>query len=303
MGFLGMCEDDPVREALKGVFRNATLVSVPEERIAPLLMVTARKGKFALIGMVSDAVTGDPLAIPPDFIRPSRMPDLSGKKSRSVNVDLGLKIMEGFLRGFGISAPQITAKFEGAREVSFSFGNVVNYYVSNVQLGRLLEGRSIDSNNPALEMFFDEDPPPLLVLNSTVTSSDFTISVEKKRTEDFQLDVPAIQQVVADLNVGVTVSTSSGLDIKFQGDKDLGFAFTAVRFYLDSDGRIVSMPPDWLIQELDHNLDELAGPNVVVTYAPDEVSLGPPDQAALLEWDEDYSAELPTREVITTVSR
>ena len=100
------------------------------------------------------------------------------------------------------------------------------------------------------------------------------------RTEggDFHLDIPAIQQIVTQAQAGVQVSSASSRELTFQGDKQLAFAFSCVRLYLNDDGKIVAMPPD-----LDTNR-VFGYTRGRVVYSPDRVLLS--REPAMVEWDE-----------------
>lgn len=81
------------------------------------------------------------------------MADVSGKRSRKGSFDLGLQILEGFLKGFGVPLAGIMVKLEGASEVSFSFKNVNRMFVDINALGRALTDCQIDPQNPADSIF------------------------------------------------------------------------------------------------------------------------------------------------------
>jgi hypothetical protein len=282
MAFLGLCPGDTLTTTLREVF-GANIVRVPEERIQPLCVIASMEGRSKFRGALAPLVSGQPeLAFDPTHVIDSQMADVSGKRSRKVNLELGLRILEGFLQGFGVPSAGVSARLQGASEVSFSFRNVRRRYVDNNWLGRVLAGRVIDRNNPAAEIFFGEDGYSFLVVDSVITSSDFSISVERTAAQGFNLDVPAIQTLVAQAKAGVEVTTSSGFDLIFQGEKSLSFAFSCVRLYLNKAGKITSMPP-----EFDVVLDRGLLPSMTgheLLYSPDRVLLS--EKPGLMAWDE-----------------
>jgi hypothetical protein len=111
-------------------------------------------------------------------------------------------------------------------------------------LGRALTNRIIDLQNPATSIFSQDGTHTFLVIDSVITSSDFSMRVDKTSSQSFKLDVPAIQTIVSQANVEVKVSTASGCDLVFQGDKWMAFAFSCIRLYLDENGTITAMPPE-----------------------------------------------------------
>jgi hypothetical protein len=281
MSFLNLCPD-PLIKTLREVF-GANIIRVPEERIQPLCVIASKENRSKFRGALAPLVSGQPeLVFSSTDIISSQMADVSGRRSRKVSLDLGLQILDGFLQGFGIPSAGISSKFEGASEVSFSFKNVKRYYVDNNWLGRMLSGRIIDKNNPAAEIFFRDDPYSFLVIDSVITSSDFSISVEKTSNKDFKIDVPVIQTLVAQASAEVKVSTSSGYDLIFQGTKNLSFAFSCVQLYLNQTGKITSMPPEFDIVLERNLLPSTAGHELL--YAPDRILLS--EQPCLLSWEE-----------------
>lgn len=242
MAFLGLCKDDPLVGTLSEVF-GANIVRVPEERIRPLSVVSVCDGRSSFRGELAYLVKDlSPPDLDPSHLNTSRMTDLSGKRSRKVSADLGLQILDGFLRGFGVPSAGIQQKLTGASQVSFSFKNVQRMHADVGWLGHTLSGHAIDKSNAAAAICFGEDGCEFLVIDSVITSSDFSISVDRTEGGDFHLDIPAIQQIVTQAQAGVRVSSASSRELTFQGDKQLAFAFSCVRLCLDDDGKIVAMP-------------------------------------------------------------
>jgi hypothetical protein len=280
MAYLGLCPD-PLLQTLRDVF-GANIVRVPEERIQPLSVIASKEGRAKFRGALAPLISGEPeMAFDPAHFITSQMADVSGKRSRKVNLELGLQILEGFLQGFGIPAAGVSSKFRGASEVSFSFKNVKRCYIDNNWLGRILAGRFIDKNNPAAEIFFRDDGYSFLVIDSVITSSDFSISVDRASARNFSLDVPAIQTLLSQAKAGVEVTTSSGYDLIFQGAKELSFAFSCVQLYLNKQGKITSMPPEFDVVLERSLLSSASGHELL--YSPDRVLLG--EKPGLLAWD------------------
>jgi hypothetical protein len=280
MAFLDLCDKDPLVTTLSEVF-GANIVRVPEERIQPLSVIASDGSRSSFRGALGPLLVGTPIQVTSGT---SQMADLSGKRSRSVNLQLGLQILQGFLSGFGIPSAGIGAKLQGASEVSFTFKNVTRTYVDPNVLGSALAGRALDRKNPAAAIFLQDGTYTCLVIDSVIASSDFAINVDKKRDESFNLDVPVIQNLVSQAKAGVQVTTTSGLDLIFQGSKSLAFAFTCVRLYLDAHGVITSLPPEASVPALAKRLQELQRSDQVLRYTPDRIQLR--SRPGLLSWDE-----------------
>lgn len=275
MGILKLCDNDPLVQTLAEVF-HANIVRVPEERVRPLCVIGAHRRRLAYRGGLGDLLAGERLAeLYAPVFKSAEMADVAGKRSRRVDAKLGLDIMGGFLRGFGVpAAAGIQAQFAGAAEVSFSFGKVQRQYIEPSQLGCLLAGRCLDAANPVAACFLQDDAWDCLLIDSVITSSDFSIQVERRAQQDFRLDIPAIEQVLSSAKAGMTVAGASALSLTFQGPKPLTFAFSCQRLLLDQNGKIVQMPPETRNRAF-------AG-----TIAPVLLADGP----GMLEWDESLEA-------------
>jgi hypothetical protein len=273
MPWLNLCPGDPLVDTLTEVF-GANIVRVPEARIQPLTVAAVRDSQSSFRGALAPLLHGPADALAAVAIGQSRMADLSGRRSRRVAVDLGLDILDGFLRGFGVSGAALRHQFDGVAEVSFTFREVHRAFVDANQLGRALRGRRIAPDNPAAAIFFGDDPYDLLLIDSAIGSREFTLQIERKQKTDFSLDVPAIQDFVAKANAQVTVESAAGRDLTFSGTEALSFAFTCLRFLLDDDGRIVALPPD------------TGGGRAFGPAAPEPGRVRLNGRPALLEWDE-----------------
>jgi hypothetical protein len=241
MAFLKLCRGDPIVDTLTDVF-HANIIRVPEERYAPLIVLAARGDIVSFRGKLSNLIGGSAPAFPQPTN--SQMTEVTGKKSRSVNVDLGLSILDGFLKGFGIPSMGVQSTFKGVKKVSYTFNSVVRKYLDVGEIGDLLVGTVVNEKNPAAAIFFGDDPYRFLVIDSIVTSSQFTIAVEDSGDAKVKFDVPAVQKLIGDAKVGVTVVSETGYDLSFSGPQQLAFAFTCQEFLLDADGRVTKLIPD-----------------------------------------------------------
>lgn len=270
---------DPLVRALRATF-GANVVRVPEKRVKPLAVIAARKGRVALRGTLNPILQGrKKFDIPRSAKATSRMADLRDRQSKNVSIDLGLDIMDNFLAGFGVPTAGINAHLSGATDVAFSFHDVHREWIDVNWLGRALAGRAIDRQNPAASIYFRKPKWQLLVVDSIIVSSDFTIAVTKSKTQSFKLDIPAIQETLGNLSAKVTVDSASGKELTFRGPDRLTFAFTAVHPHIADDGSISALPPGDTSTVLANQAE-----GTVVTYGLNHVELS--DQDAMIEWDE-----------------
>jgi hypothetical protein len=222
---------------------HATPLRVPSELIAPLTVIAQHGEQRAERGQL-DHILNQPLgpSFRDDAEREGQLAAISGQRSRSLKLELGLELLAGFLAGFGIPSAKLGAAFSGAEEVAFTFRRVKQVSLDIGVLGRALESRSI-SRNAATEIFFQENPWRLTVVDSVIQSPSFEIAVTKKREASFELSVPAIAEAVGEASAKVAVEAASKLAVTFSGPRALTFAYSAVRFFLDPSGVVHSLPP------------------------------------------------------------
>ncbi|KAA2238775.1 hypothetical protein F0L74_21405 [Chitinophaga agrisoli] len=234
MSVFNLCSGDPVMKLLKKTFQ-ATPIRIPEERFKPLGAIAAKGDTHKFFGRIENLLTvTTPFDKEPDI---SQMADVSGTKTKEVDFDLGFELLSGFLRGMGMEGASLKASFSGVQKVSFSFQDVKRHHLDIGELGNFFAGKQFNKENPAARLFMEQEATCLIV-DSTIVSNNFTINAEKLSDNSVQIDVPAIQQIIGDLNAGITVKSSGSTSISFTGPTPLAFAFSAIRCEVDEDGFI-----------------------------------------------------------------
>lgn len=230
MSFIKLCSDDPILSLLRKTW-NANPITVPEERIRPLVVLSKTK-ITTYLGPIEDLlVTGPAVSL---TSQDSLMANVSATSSKSVSLDLGLQVMDGFLKGFGVGSGTVKSAFEDTTEISFSFQNVSRNYINSTALSKLLKNRKFDPNDPIVKKFIDEEAK-CLIITSVITSNNFTMKKEQHGGANIDFNVDAISNSLSTDNK-VEVSSSNSLEISFKGKKQLAFAYTAAIFEIDDDG-------------------------------------------------------------------
>jgi hypothetical protein len=242
VGFIGLCDGDPVVEYLRSTF-GANIVRIPRASLRPPEVVAVRRGQAKTMGLL-----GDILAEPEPFImeltdlHEEQAPPVLAQKTRAVGFNLGLEILGGLLPGFGLPKAGLGAVLGPQSTISFNFHDVRRVYVEPNRLGRLLQNRALDRGNPATSAYFDaRDPWRLMLIDSVLTSPGFTVTAKRASAESAHIDLPAIQQLVSDASAKVTVSSSASSEVSFTGEERLTFAFTCLEVSLDASNRIVGL--------------------------------------------------------------
>ncbi len=229
-----LCNDDGLLKILKEIF-NANPIKIPEERIKPLIVFSGKNKKYKYIGEIENLLF-DTSPINPD-LKDSHMAILSATKSKSIDTKLGIQLMSGFLQGFGAKGISLDSFFEGVEKISFSFQNVNRKYVDVGKLCLEFSKRKFNLEHPVIKRFLDEDEMCIIV-DSIIISNNFSIKVDRTSKIDFKFNIPEIQNILSSSENKISSSSSSSLDISFEGEKSLAFAFTGFVLNCDEDGSI-----------------------------------------------------------------
>lgn len=241
MAFIQLCDRDPLLTMLHDFF-GANTVRVPDGRIQPLSVIAHIENQSFFRGALEPLLVGEqPIAITPVT---SPVADLSGQRSRRVAVDLGLFLLRGILAGMGIPSTGLSSKLEGVSHLSFSFPGVQRSALDINRFGQALAGRQLNRTNPAGEIFFGDNPHQLLIIDSILTSNRISINLGAKEENKLQVDVPGIQQLVANSGSNVSFSDAPDYQLTFESTRDLTFAFSCIRTQYDADGVIQALQPD-----------------------------------------------------------
>ena len=122
-----LCRGDTVIDTLRNVF-HANIVKIPESRIQPLVIAAAARDRTSFRGAILPLLR-KPTGYTNPQVLESKMPSISGTKTRAVSLDLGLEVLGDSLQGFGVPSAGLSAAFQGAKKVSFSFDQVIRYFV------------------------------------------------------------------------------------------------------------------------------------------------------------------------------
>ena len=124
-----------------------------------------------------------------------------------------------------------------ATKVSFSFENVIRKYVDIGALAKILTIRKVDLNSLIVKDFIIENSKCVIV-DSTITSNNFSIKVEETTNTSFSFNLPEIQNILKSQNNEIGVYVSGTTEISFRGEEQLAFAFTGFILNIEEDGSL-----------------------------------------------------------------
>jgi hypothetical protein len=246
MAFFGLCpgaKTDPILTTLRDVF-SANPLKVPEQRFKPLSVLAFRKGKACYLGNLTDLFYPI-IRVPPGWIgEPQRMAEVEGHVTQHIAIDAGLDILQGLFSAFGSDGAGLRTSFNRLTQISFSFDKVQRQAIETNRLGRLVSEKTLNLKNPVLPNFSGNVAADFLVIDSVIQSNNFSVHIDRSQAANVNLKVPEVAQYLG--NVKMDEKQSSGLDLRvtFQGTQFLTFAFTCVRFFPDTTGRIHLIAPE-----------------------------------------------------------
>lgn len=234
MSFLKLCNNDDLLVVLQKTF-NANPIKIPEERIKPLVVFSGKNKKYKYIGKIENLLTDSTLINLQ--LENSKMANLSATKSKSIDTKLGIQVMDGFLQGFGTNGVSLDFAFNSVKKISFSFQNVNRSFLDIGKLCSELNKRKFDLTHP-INKSFQQETEKCIIIDSIITSDNFSMKVEEATQTDFKFDIPEIQNILNSSDNKISANSSNSLEISFQGEIPLAFAFSSFILKCDEDGSI-----------------------------------------------------------------
>jgi hypothetical protein len=233
--------EDPILDELRDTF-GAYPVRVPEARIVPMsILAMGSGGETIWRGDLSRLIEGD-LTFPADLVRKGEVSGAFSKSSRDLDASVAVKLLDGLAAAFGFAGamPSLEAAASSARTVRFAFPLVTRSYVDIGEVARLLGMRRL-MRNAATEIFLQESHPTrMLLIDSTLRCSSFTMGSGTNGSVGFSVDIGAIQKLIGDVKLEVKREHGSVKELTFHGATELTFAFTCKEVRLKPDGLIRS---------------------------------------------------------------
>jgi hypothetical protein len=276
MRFLPLCRnDDPLLKIVKEAY-HAQPVAMPRGSIALLdVLLEAGGDEYSRWGQLGTLVTGQPglkAAIGP--ARPKLVANLSGVRSSTVDIDVGLELVGFILRVFGLPVPGVAAGFKRARTISFKFSSVTERLYSAATIGHALERRRLRKRNAANREIVEKGGA--LVINSVLESPDFAVRVEKRSGKSAGLDFGLLKEL-GEARAGISIQQTGAHEVSWHATKPAVFAFTALRLRVAEYGGIESIqlgPPRIVLRALTDRRDIIYGSEYAGLDTTDVASTG-----------------------------
>ncbi len=212
---------------------GANPIKVPEARIQPLTVVEIRKDKPTYLGEFKFLVKGGfNHALPSNE---TLVAAVSDTRTKATDFEAGFDILGGFLKGLGVDPASVTASMSKSKKMAFKFSNVRRRFIDVLQLGQILSDNPLlgDVNNFVLQPAMTDKKVKLALITDVIVSNNFSLSALSESETAVEIDVPAIEGALANLNTSVKVKKSGANEVQFEGPSDLTFAFTCFEIKID----------------------------------------------------------------------
>ena len=227
MGKIRICQN-PTSKWLRDRF-HATPIAIPETRYKPGALLLYDGDETTFLGELHQLY---PHGTAPELhVKVSDMADASTERTSKMNMDVGLKILDGFFKALQLDAIALGAAFDHVKEISLSFTNVKRNYLDPAELGMSLHNKAIDQMHPILQL--RRKGTQLLVITDAITSTGFSICDYTNAAGSLNIDVPLIEKYIADAKVGVGFSNDKKNAISFSGAVPLSYAFSCGQLELN----------------------------------------------------------------------
>ena len=235
---MAFCKD-PALTYLNNLGYN--VVRLPRAGISPLDVLgrdDKRVERLGELGQIWNSVS--PIPLPEKGIIASA---INGKRTDDLKLSIGLRILAGILTGMGAAVPQLDFSYWKARSVQFTFAGVTVISVDPFSLGRYLAAGDLDTGNPFVTRYFDDEGCEAFVITEVLKSNTFSLTAKDEGGSEVSVDVPAIQQAVG-AKVSVSLSDSASTELTYTGEEPLTFGFKAFGIdFVDGAWRVRGMKP------------------------------------------------------------
>lgn len=196
-------------------FGYATL-ALPRASVQPLLMMTSNGKILVPAGPLAASFRAGAMPLP--AINRARAGSISGSKSKSLKIDVGLNLLGSVIGALAGSSLGLKAAYQKASNVEYEFGDVFEKRADFNALDSFLAAASeAVGMGPAMRTLFDRDE--IYVLTAIIETSSISVKASSSSGKGVALDVPTIQQVVGG-QIGVHSGSSDNSVIKYSATNE-----------------------------------------------------------------------------------
>jgi len=216
---------DPALTALKDFGYN--VVQLPRADLLPTQLLYKSGRKLKRLGDLTSVFVPlpDGPAAPP--ILPDQPgPDIEGKRSADVSIDIGLDILGGLISALGGSTLGISMAYSQAKSVEFKFSATKRGETDLLLVDQFLASASINKYARAAREMLDSDK--VYLVTSVIKSDSISVSAKGESNQSLKVEVPVIQNAIG-ANLEVVGDAEQATVVTYKGAVPLTFGIQAVR--------------------------------------------------------------------------
>ena len=248
MSFLKLCQGDPLVSVLKDHF-DASIARIPKSSIKPNLVLGYSNGKLNTLCQLDSLFKEDLYNIPAVKVE-AVTKELSGKRSGSMSSSFGIKILEGFLKGFNIPSAGLAQMITKADDIAYSFDRIRSQYIESLKLGAVLGGQELNTANLSLKPFLTDSKNRLFVVVRTYQSKSFNIHFDQSFESNLELNLKGLKGMMDLDNASFNLKKKEEGGLGFEGSTYKTFAFQLVELEVDEDGLYIKE----IVSDNDHKV-------------------------------------------------
>lgn len=231
---MGFCVDRSTR-ILKDQGYN--VVRHPAEGLAPLDIFGIIGGQTILVGDIASLVE-EPSEARPEVETGLNASSIEGQKTSKLPLSIGLDILGAALGGLG-GKVGVTAAFEAARKLQFSYENVTRSRAFPDEIGKYLDSGEVRWDAMGIREFFGPRNR-LFVVTETVQASKIGVTAWKSRSGKLEVSIPAIEELLGDASISIgneddDASAEATKSVSFEGVTALVFGFQCLEIAVMED--------------------------------------------------------------------
>ncbi len=277
--FIFKCQDPVTKELIKTF--NATPLTTPDSFTQPLQVIAHRGKETANWGPIKELLI-DKSKFKLELQKNAAYSDVDIKKTNNFGIDLGLKILGEFFKGFDLKIEPLEIALKSTKKIALSFKEVQKRYIPITTLGSAFIPVRINRDHPAFQVFVPKKGKrvyDMYLITGVLTCGDFDIIFDKTQNNKVELEAPVLEQLT---DVGITSQFDSTYTkaLSFHNDNKLTFAFTCIELNVDEEGNVNFGREVILKKGMDENGKE------VIEKLPEEVSLINESLPGMLKWDD-----------------
>lgn len=230
------CSGDPLENYLKPF--GFSVVLLPRANIAPLqLAVIKSSRRLEIIGDMASVFSANSVPLPD--VGSDTALNLSGARSGSLNVGVGLKLLSGAFAAIGVPPLGLSAGFSSAAKISFAFDKVSIDSANFVDLDRFLADASLIGNAPSVQAMLEADS--VYAILAVLRAKTVIISAQDENGRDAAIDLPGIKDVIG-ANVSIKSNATQSSRLELTSPVPLAFGIKAVQVFV-ANGSVSTLRP------------------------------------------------------------